>query len=100
MKRLTALIDVASALELGADRPIAHASPVQSPSQVYGLGALLGMRLAALALAVTLADAIAGEPQLGDQVGEGASGPEVFALAEKLVVRRAREIYAQDSQAA
>jgi hypothetical protein len=49
-----------------ANRPIAHALLEQLPGQSDGLGALLGMRFSALALAVALADAVAGKPQLGD----------------------------------
>jgi hypothetical protein len=55
------------ALELGANRPIAHALLVQLPGQSDGLGALLGMRFSALALVVALGDAFAGKPQLGDR---------------------------------
>src|SRR5262249_43711099 len=42
--------------------------------------------------AIFLASACSHGFTSGDEVGEGANGPEVFALAEQLVVRRAREI--------
>jgi len=32
----------------------------------------------------------------GGEVGEHGDAPKMFALAEQLVVKRAREIYAQD----
>jgi hypothetical protein len=43
VKRTPAFTDVAGALELGADGPIALALLVQLPGQGDGLGALLGV---------------------------------------------------------
>ena len=57
--------DTRSAIE-AANRPLDHAPLEQLPGQSDGLGALLSMRVSALALAVALADAVAGKPQLGD----------------------------------
>jgi hypothetical protein len=63
------------------------------PIEAQGMSLITRMELAAVFLASTLSHGYTS----GDEVGEGSSGPEVFALAEQLVVRRAREIYAQDS---
>src|SRR5262249_39013054 len=64
-----------------------------APIEAQGMSLIARIELAA----VFLASALSHGYTSGDEVGEGASGPEVFALAEQLVVRRAREIYAQDS---
>jgi len=64
-----------------------------APIEAQGMSLITRIELAAIFLASTLSHGYTS----GDEVGERASGPEVFALAEQLVVRRAREIYAQDS---
>ena len=62
-----------------------------SPIEAQGMTLITRIELAAAFLAAACAHGYAS----GDEVGGG--GPNVFALAEQLVVRRAREIYAQDS---
>jgi hypothetical protein len=62
VKRPTTLVDVTGRCQLGADRPVTHALLVQLVGEGNRLGALLGVRLPALALAVTLADALASQP--------------------------------------
>jgi hypothetical protein len=65
-----------------------------APIEAQGMSLMTRIELAAVFLASTLSHGYTS----GDEVGEGSSGPAVFALAEQLVVRRAREIYAQDSE--
>jgi hypothetical protein len=62
-----------------------------APIEARGMTLITRIELAAALLAAALSH--------GYESGEetGGSGPNVFALAEQLVVRRAREIYAQDS---
>jgi hypothetical protein len=62
-----------------------------APIEAQGMTLITRIELAAAFLAAACAHGYAS----GDEVGGG--GPNVFALAEELVVRRAREIYAQDS---
>jgi hypothetical protein len=64
-----------------------------APIEAQGMTLITRIELAA----TFLASACSHGYTSGDEVGKGASGPAVFALAEQLVVRRAREIYAQDS---
>lgn len=61
------------------------------PIEAQGMTLITRIELAA----VFLASALSHGYTSGDETGGG--GPDVFALAEQLVVRRAREIYAQDS---
>jgi hypothetical protein len=65
-----------------------------TPIEARGMTLIARIELAAIFLASACSHGFTS----GDEVGEGANGPEVFALAEQLVVRRAREIYAQDSE--
>jgi hypothetical protein len=62
------------------------------PIEAQGMTLITRIELAAIFLASTLAHGYTS----GDETG--GSGPNVFALAGELVVRRAREIYAQDSE--
>jgi hypothetical protein len=62
-----------------------------SPIEAQGMTLITRIELAA----VFLASALSHGYTSGNEVGGG--GPNVFAMAEELVVRRAREIYAQDS---
>src|SRR5215831_5606347 len=62
------------------------------PIEAQGMSLITRIELAA----VFLASALSHGYTSGDETG--GSGPNVFALAEELVVRRAREIYAQDSE--
>ena len=64
------------------------------PIEAQGMTLITRIELAAIFLASALSHGYTS----GDEIGEGASGPKIFALAEQLVVRRAREIYAQDSE--
>jgi hypothetical protein len=64
-----------------------------APIEARGMTLITRIELAAALLAAALSHGY----ESGDETGEGSSGPAVFALAEQLVVRRAREIYAQDS---
>src|SRR5262245_18605004 len=64
-----------------------------APIEARGMTLITRIELAA----VLLASACSHGYTSGDETGEGSSGPAVFALAEQLVMRRAREIYAQDS---
>jgi hypothetical protein len=63
------------------------------PIEAQGMTLITRIELAAAFLAAACSHGYTS----GDETGVGASGPDVFALAEQLVVRRAREIYAQDS---
>ena len=63
------------------------------PIEAMGMTLITRIELAALFLASACSHGYAS----GDETGQGATGPKAFALAEQLVVRRAREIYAQDS---
>jgi len=63
------------------------------PIEAQGMSLITRIELAA----VFVASALSHGYTSGDETGEGSSGPAVFALAEQLVMRRAREIYAQDS---
>src|SRR5215831_20461518 len=54
------------------------------PIEAQGMTLITRIELAAIFLASTLSHRYTS----GDEVGEGANGPEVFALAEQLVVRR------------
>jgi len=62
------------------------------PIEAQGMSLITRIELAG----VFLASALSHGYTSGDETG--GSGPNVFALAEELVVRRAREIYAQDSE--
>jgi hypothetical protein len=62
------------------------------PIEAQGMTLITRIELAAIFLASALSHGYAS----GDETG--GSGPNVFALAGELVVRRAREIYAQDSE--
>jgi hypothetical protein len=62
-----------------------------APIEAQGMTLITRIELAAVFLAAACSHGYTS----GDEVGGG--GPNVFALAEELVVRRAREIYAQDS---
>ncbi|HEY7084536.1 MAG TPA: hypothetical protein VH519_06940 [Hyphomicrobiaceae bacterium] len=61
------------------------------PIEAQGMTLITRIELAAIFLASALSHGYTS----GDETG--GSGPNVFALAGELVVRRAREIYAQDS---
>src|SRR5262245_39782145 len=62
-----------------------------APIEAQGMTLITRIELAAVFLAAACSHGYTS----GDEVGGG--GPNVFALAEELVVKRAREIYAQDS---
>src|SRR5262249_24342934 len=63
------------------------------PIEAMGMTLITRIELAALFLASACSHGYAS----GDETGQGAPGRKAFARAEQLVVRRAREIYAQDS---
>jgi hypothetical protein len=64
-----------------------------APIEARGMTLITRIELAAAFMASALSHGYTS----GDETGMGATGPKIFALAEELVVRRAREIYAQDS---
>jgi hypothetical protein len=66
-----------------------------APIEAQGMTLITRIELAA----ALLASACSHGYTSGDETGEGASGPVVFALAEQLVVRRARELYVEEESA-
>jgi len=64
-----------------------------APIEERGMTLIARIELAA----AFLASACSHGYNSGHEIGEGSYAPKMFTLAEQLVVRRAREIYAQDS---
>jgi hypothetical protein len=64
-----------------------------APIEERGMPLITRIELAA----ALLASACSHGYNSGHEIGEGSYAPKMFALVEQLVVRRAREIYAQDS---
>jgi hypothetical protein len=63
-----------------------------APIEARGMTLITRIELAAAFLAAACSHGYTS----GDEVGERGDAPKMFALAEQLVVMRAREIYAQD----
>jgi hypothetical protein len=63
-----------------------------APIEARGMKVITRIELAA----ALLASACSHGYRSGEEVDEGGAGPDMFAWTESMVVRRAREIYAQD----